>query len=64
MALDAQKSPAIPRRKWLQYSLRTLIVIVAACAIVAGWWTQRGRWWRYRLANGGDPNVYWPRLLH
>lgn len=51
------------RRRWLSFTLRTLILIVVICAIAAGWWTQRGRWWRYRLANGGDPAIYWPRLL-
>jgi hypothetical protein len=54
---------SVGRRKWLRYGLRTLAALVLICAIAAGWWTQRGRWWRYRLANGGDPSVFWPRLL-
>src|SRR5688572_31726077 len=61
--MDSAKTSDTRPRRWWRYSLRTLVIVVAIFAIAAGWWTQRARWWRCRLANGGDPDVFWTRLL-
>ena len=51
------------RRRWLQFSLRTLMLVVTVFAIGVGLWTLRDRWWKYRLTSGADPQTAWSHLL-
>src|SRR6478609_2019595 len=34
-----------PKRRWYQFSLRTMFVVVTLACIGFGWWVQRSREW-------------------
>jgi hypothetical protein len=41
MVITSPKTPT-PRRRWLQFSLRTLLITVTLAAVALGWWQHRG----------------------
>jgi hypothetical protein len=51
------------RRRWTTFTLKGLAIGVAVVAIIVGVLSQRGRWYRNRLGNGGDPAYYFPTLM-
>src|SRR3954462_2715909 len=34
-----------PKRRWLQFSLRTMLVLVTIVCVGLGWWVQRSKEW-------------------
>ena len=68
--------PVKPRRRWFQYSLRTLLILTTIIAVWLAWWSHKTRQQREVVEAlkdiGGDviydfqlPNgpAYWPKWL-
>lgn len=70
--------PTKPKRRWFQYSLRTLLIVMTIIAVGLGWWSHKARQQREAVAAlekaGGlavydfqerqlDKPPYWPRWL-
>ena len=73
-----EEKPRKSRRRWFQYSLRTLLIVMTVCAALFAWWSHKARQQREAVAAikaaGGEVQYdfkrnhlkqprYWPTWL-